>query len=131
MGNVLYPTFKEGLLNKQHNLLSDTVKVALVDVASSVYNAGHQFVSDIAPGIVARSPALTGKTTTGGLFMAAYTTIPVVTGPSVEALALFVDKGGADSANPLMGWIDDPAITYDPNGSDAEIRWSTAGIFTL
>jgi hypothetical protein len=131
MANALYSPFKQGLLSKQFDLPNDVVKAALVDGASATFSAAHQFLSSISAGVVAKSPALTGKTITDGVFKAAYVTLPGVVGPSVEVVVVYVDKGGADSANPLVGWIDAPAIAYNPNGSDAEIRWSASGIFTL
>lgn len=131
MANVLYPKFKEGLLIKQFDLQSEVVKVALVDKALAVFNPAHAYLSSIAAGVVARSPALTAKSTTDGTFVTANTLIADVFGPSVEALAVWIDRG-ADGANPLIGWIDtDPPIAYSPNGSDAEIRFSASGIFSL
>jgi hypothetical protein len=131
MANVLYPKFKEGLLIKQFDLLAEVVKVALVDMANAVYNPAHTYLSSVAAGIVARSPALAGKAITNGTFTADNTLIDDVFGPSVEALVLWIDRG-ADGANPLVGWIDtDPPIAYSPNGSDAEIRFNPAGIFAL
>lgn len=131
MANALYPKFKEGLLGQQFNLLTEVVKICLVDQAVAQYNAAHVYLSQIAAGIVARSPALTSKTITNGNFKTDNTLIEDVFGPSVEALAVYVDRG-ADGANPLVGWIDtDPPIAYSPNGSDAEIRFNAAGIFAL
>ena len=130
MANALYPKFKENLLAKQYDFPNDAVKAALVDSAAASYNAAHQFVSSIASGIVARSPNLASKTITNGVFDAADVTLTAVSGASVEAVALYIDKG-SDATNPLVGWIDNPVIAYNPNGSDAEIRWSASGIFAL
>jgi len=130
MANVLYPKFKEALLNKQFDMLTDSVKVALVDGGAASYNAAHQYLASIASAIVARSPALASKTIALGVFDAADVTLTAVTGPSVEIVAVWIDKG-SDATNPLVGWIDTPTIAYNPNGSDAEVRFNASGIFAL
>jgi hypothetical protein len=139
MANALYDKGREGFLDGSFNWLSNTIKVMLVNTTSYTVNlATHQFVSDVAGGaIVQRSSALASKTATAGVANAANVTFSAVTGATVGALIIFVDAGGADTANRLIAYLDTVqgggALSVTPNGGDITIQWDTGAnkIFKL
>lgn len=106
MANVVYPKAKEAFLSGGINLVTATVKVALIDTADYTYSAGHQYLSDVpAAAREEISAALTGKSVTNGVFDADDTNFPGATGDPSEALIIFVDTGTA-STSPLIAYID-------------------------
>jgi hypothetical protein len=133
MANVLYPKFKESILQAGVNLSSGSVKALLVDLADYTYSASHQYLSDVAAaGRVATSGALTTKTFTNGLFDADNASFTSVTGDQSEALIIFVDTGSA-ATSPLVAFFDTSVtgLPVTPNGGDINITWNASGIFQL
>lgn len=129
MANALYPKGKKKILDADIDLLTDTIKAMIVDGADETYNAADEFVSDIASaGIVGRSNALTGKTTTGGLFDADNGVVPSASGDPIEVVVLYKDTG-SDATSPLIAWMD--VSSYSPTGVDANIAWHPSGIFAI
>jgi len=123
MANAIYPKAKENLLKGNINLMSDTIKLVLVDGADYTYSTGHDALADIPAGArVGTSPALTGKTVTNGVFDAANLTISNVTGDEFEIAILYVDSG-SEATSFLMAYMDEqPSLI--PNGGDVNINWS-------
>jgi hypothetical protein len=131
MANALYPKGKKKILDGDIDFLADDIKFLLIDLADYTYDAADEFVSDVAAGaIVARTAALSGKTTTDGTFDADDPTAAAVTGDPLEALILFKDTG-ADATSPLIGYIDTPAISFTPNGSGVIVNLDPLGIFSI
>lgn len=133
MANLLYPKYKEALLQAGVNLSSGTVKVALVDTGTYTYNAAHDFYDDVSAAVVGTPQTLSSKTFTGGVFDAADVTFTAVTGASVEALVVYVDTGTA-STSPLVAYIDSATgLPVTPNSGDISISWDngSAKIFAL
>jgi hypothetical protein len=131
MANVVYPLYKQVLLQAGINLATSTVKAALVDTGVYAYSGTHQYYSSISSAVVANSAALTGKTFTNGLFGSADPTFSAVTGPTAEALVLWVDTG-TPSTSPLIVFRD-TAVTglpVTPNGGDLTVA-AGAGWFQL
>ena len=134
MANAIYPKYKETILGAatNTNLLTGTVKVALVDTGTYTYNAAHQFYSSVT-GVVG-TPQTIGatKSVTNGVFDGADVTYTAVTGNSVEALVIYVDTGTA-STSPLVAYIDTSVtgLPVTPNGGDITITWNASGIFAL
>lgn len=134
--NVLYPKFKEQLLQAGINLSSVTVKALIVDLASYTYNAAHEFLSDIPVGMrVAESAALAGKTFTNGVFDANDTlfTAPAA-GTTAEAVVLYVDTGSAATSR-LIQYADDAGwgLPITTNGQDINLVFDNGAnkIFAL
>jgi hypothetical protein len=132
--NKLYPKAKQSFESQSPSIDmdSDTIKWMLVKTAQA-FNAAHQFVSDLTgANIVARSPALTSKSVTGGVFLAAAATFTAPAAGSICNLILFKDAGGADSANPLI-LLDDTGtnLPCTTDGNDVTITPNAAGIFAL
>ena len=134
MANAIYPKYKETILGAATitNLLSGTVKVALVDTGVYTYNAAHQFVTSLT-GVVGTAQTIGAtKSVTNGLFDGGDVTFSAVTGNSVEALVIYVDTGTAGTS-PLVAYIDTgvTGLPVTPNGGDIGITWNASGIFQL
>lgn len=134
MANAIYPKYKETILGAatNTNLLTGTVKVALVDTGVYTYNAAHQFVTSLT-GVVGTAGTIGAtKSVTNGLFDGGDVTFSAVTGNSVEALVIYVDTGSA-ATSPLVAYIDTgvTGLPVTPNGGDISINWNASGIFQL
>ncbi|WP_423833346.1 hypothetical protein [Streptomyces manipurensis] len=129
MASALYPSFKQLLLGGDIDLAADDIRAVIVDTADYTYNAGHDFLDDVAAGArVAVSGALASKTITGGVFDAADVTFTAATGDSVEAIVLYKHTG-SDATSPLVAYIDGVSVT--PNGGNIVAQWHPSGIFAL
>lgn len=129
--SALYPGFLQTLLSPGVNLVTADVRAQLIDTADEVYLATDNFLSDItAAGLVGSAVALANKTVTNGVFDADDTTIPAVSGDSVEAVLLYINTG-VNTTSRLIGFFDGVALT--PNGSGVLIQWPSVAsrIFAL
>ena len=134
MANAIYPKYKETILGAatNTNLLTGTVKVALVDTGVYTYSAAHQFVSSLS-GVVGTAGTIGAtKSVTNGLFDGGDVTFTAVTGNSAEALVIYVDTGTAGTS-PLVAYIDTSVtgLPVTPNGGDITVTWNASGIFQL
>ena len=134
MANAIYPKYKEVILGAatNTNLLTGTVKVALVDTGVYTYSAAHQFLTSLT-GVVGTAGTIGAtKSVTNGVFDGADVTFTAVTGNSVEALVIYVDTGTAGTS-PLVAYIDTSVtgLPVTPNGGDISITWNASGIFAL
>lgn len=134
MPNAIYPKYKETILGAatNTNLLTGTVRVALVDTGVYTYSAAHQFLSSLS-GVVGTAQTIGAtKTVTDGVFDGADVTFTSVTGNSVEALVIYVDTGTAGTS-PLVAYIDTgvTGLPVTPNGGNISITWNASGIFAL
>ena len=93
--NVLYPKYKEALLNKEHDMNTDIIKATLIDSADYTYGAAHTTyagchgVADVSK--VAVSPQLTSPTIVDGVFDTADFSWTAVTGDVCEAIIIWND----------------------------------------
>lgn len=125
MANTLYDAARQRFLEAQINWMTDTVKVLLVDTgAYTPQTAVHQYLSDISGSARIAGPVtLTSKTTTGGAADAADVTFSSVTGPSIEAIVIYIDTG-TESTSPLVAFIDTATgLPITPNGGDIIVTW--------
>jgi len=134
MANAIYPKYKETILGAatNTNLLSGTVKVALVDTGVYTYSAAHQFLTSLT-GVVGTAQTIGAtKSVTNGVFDGGDVTFPTVTGNTVEALVIYVDTG-TGSTSPLVAYIDTSVtgLPVTPNGGDITVTWNASGIFAL
>lgn len=121
--NVLYPKFKEALLQGLIDLSAASVKWMLIDTTVDGYDAANEFLGDITAG--ARGPstgALANKTFTDGVFDAddALWTAPAA-GTTYEAILLYVDTGNAATSR-LIQFIDEASVglPITTNGADID-----------
>lgn len=125
--NTLYLKAKERFLSGGIDLLTDTIKVSLLDADDVAFDAAHEFYSDISAAEIAVATLQT-KTVTDGVFNAADTTFSDVSGDVFEAMALWKDTGDP-ATSPLIAYIQLTPLT--PNGNDITVSWAASGIFAL
>ncbi len=133
MASVVYPKFKEALLQGDVDLTSVDVKCIAVDTADYTYSSAHDFLDDVPGGaIVATSPNLGSKTVTNGVFDAADTSFTAVTGDQFEAVILYVDSGSSATSY-LIAYIDSGSFPTTPNGADIIVTWDNGSnkIFSI
>lgn len=135
MANVIYPKYKEALLNSDGttDLDASNIKAVLVDLADYTYSAAHDFLDDVAvAGRVATSGNLASKTTTNGTFDAADFSFTAVTGDVCEALIIYIDTGSAATSR-LVAFYDTgvTGLPVTPNGGDINVTVNASGFFTL
>jgi hypothetical protein len=108
------------------DLVSDNLKVVLVDAADYTFSAAHDFLDDIAAGArVATSGNLANKTVTAGVFDADDITLSAVTGDPSEALVIYKDTG-TEATSSLICYLDTgTGLPVTPNGGDITIAWSS------
>jgi len=134
MANAIYPKYKEAILGGGTNtdLLTGTIKVALVDTGVYTYSAADQFLTSLT-GVVGTAQTIGAtKSVTNGLFDGGDVTYTSVTGNSVEALVIYVDTGTAGTSR-LVAYIDTSVtgLPVTPNGGNITITWNASGIFQL
>jgi hypothetical protein len=134
MANAIYPKYKEVILGAatNTNLLTGTVKVALVDTGTYTYNSADEFLTSLT-GVVGTAQTIGAtKSVTNGVFDGADVTYTAVTGNSVEALVIYVDTGTA-ATSPLVAYIDTgvTGLPVTPNGGNITVTWNASGIFAL
>lgn len=138
MANALYPKWKEAIEQATANSSlagsgTTGVYVALVDTGTYTYNASHEFYSSVASAQVGTEQELTSKTFTNGVFDAADSTFPSVSGATAEALVIFVKNAGANTTWRLVAYIDTgvTGLPVTPNGGNINVAWNASGIFAL
>lgn len=133
MANTVYDKAKEQFLQGGINLLTDDIRVILIDRADYTFDVSHEFLSSVpAAARVATSGALTGKTVTDGVFDAADPVFTAVTGDVSEDL-LYYKHTGADGTARLI-YYQDTNITNSPvtpNGGNINLTHAATGIFKL
>lgn len=135
MANALYDLGRQKFLEGSIVILTDNIKMVLVDTATYTVNlATDEFLDDIPAGErVATSGNLASKTSTLGVFDAADIVLSAVTGDVSEALVIYKDTGTA-STSPLIAFIDTATgLPVTPNGNDITITWDNGAnkIFKL
>lgn len=134
MANALYSKGKEKLMQAQINLLTDTIKVALVKSAYTVSLTTHEFLSDLGANVLGTNQVLASRSVTAGVFDAADSTWTAVTaGDTASHLVIFKDTG-VGATSPLIAYLD--TITNFPvttNGGDVVVTWDNGAykIFSL
>lgn len=131
MANVLYPLFKQALLNKEHDLNSDTIKAILSDAGDYTYSAAHDELADVAAGaIVATSSGLGSTTIASGVFDSADFSWTAVTGDQCEQVILYNDTHAGDA---LVAFYDSgmSGMPVTPNGGDINFTVHASGWFAL
>lgn len=135
MTNALYDKGRQKFLEGAIAILTDNIKIVLVDSADyTVDLVNHEFLSDIAgAGRVATSGNLAGKTSTAGVFDATDVTLATVTGDPSEYIIGYKDTGVAGTS-PLIWFIDTATgLAVTPNGGDINVIWDNGAnkIFKL
>ena len=130
MASAVYPKALEAFLKADIDLDTVAVNAVLLDLATYTYNAAHDFYDDLTGVVGSESGDFASKTYSNGVFDAADITFSSVTGVEVGAVAVFVDRGGAASADNLLSYNEfTSAVT--PNGGDITVQWNASGIFSI
>jgi|ERR1044071_6397782 hypothetical protein len=96
---------------------------------SSAYSSAHEFVGDLTGGsIIARSGALSGKTTALGVFDANNITVTSVSGSAFTHVILY--KYNASDASAILIAIFD-VTSFTPNGGDVNVVFNGSGLFSI
>ena len=134
MANGMYVKGLEQLMQAGINLVSDTIKVTLVDAADYTFDlAAYDFINDVPAGARVATATLASKSVTGGAFDAADVTFSGVTGDPSEALVVWKDTT-VEGTSPLIMYIDTATgLGVTPNGGDISVAWDngTNKIFKL
>ena len=138
MANRMYPKGKIAAYSKKFDLLTDPVKLVLVDLADYTPNfTTDEFLTVVPVGaIVGTAIALTGKTLTAGpsgdaiKFNSGTATLSAVTGDVSEAVLCYVETGTGS----YLLFLDDtatgtPGLPVTPSGVDVSISCPAAGWF--
>lgn len=138
MANVLYPKFKEALLNKEHDLNTDIIKASLIDSADYTYGAAHTTYVAGGSGVadaskVAVSPQLTSPTIVDGVFDTADFTWTAVTGDVSEAIIIWNDSTTTPTADALVAFYDTgmTGMPVTPNSGNINVTVHASGWFAL
>lgn len=125
MANAIYPKAKEQFLQGGINLLSVTVKVALIDTSAYTYSSAHEFYSSVS-GVVGTPQTLVGKSVTNGQLAADSVTWTALTGNTAEALLVYVDSGNPSTSR-LIAYQDTgvTGLPLTPNGGTVTLNWDT------
>ena len=131
MSAGLYDTGRDAFLNKKIDMVNDTIKCALVGAGYTADMNADQFWSSVAANVVGVPVALTGKSTSAGVFSADnVTSAAISTGSTVTQIVLYRDSGVAGTSQ-LIARED---YTSTPtNGGTISVNWDTGAdkIFKL
>lgn len=139
MANALYPLFKQALLNKEHNLDTDSIIASLVRKSGTdtggtyTYSAAHDEMTDFG-GTVADSSALGTTTIALGVFDCAdFSWSSVGAGNTVSIVALWNTTPTTPTADPLVAYYDTgmTGMPVTPNGGNINFTVHASGWFAL
>lgn len=124
MANSYYHSGRTAFATKQIDWVNDTIKAVLIDTAYYTFDVTHDWLSDIAAGARVSTVALVGKSMSAeGACDANDALFTALTGPSVEAVAIYRDSG-AEGTSQLIIYIDTASgLAFLPNGLDAYLVW--------
>lgn len=121
MANALYGKGRQRYQTGGINVLSDTIKVCLVQTSGGYTVAidTHEFWSDVGTSARVATPVtLSSKTADLGAFDAADATFSSVSGSAIGAIIIFKDTG-TEATSPLLAYIDTATgLPITPNGGD-------------
>jgi hypothetical protein len=138
MANALFDAYRNVVVQgTMTDLSTATVKAMFVDHADDVPStSADDFINDILSAArvpaIASCPVLSSKTfgVVGvGVFDAADTTFPLLSGDQSESLILFVDTGNEATSRLLAYWDTATGLPITPNGGDVIVQWNASGIY--
>jgi len=134
MANLVYPKFKNALLNGDVDMDAVTIQCVLVDLADYTYNAEHEFLTDLPAAARVAQVGLANPNigvVADGVFDGDDVVFNTVSGDEAEAVVLYVDTG-VEGTSRLVGFIDTaPGLPITPNGGNIPINWNASGIFQI
>ena len=136
MASTLYTTYKEICLtqNPAVDMDTDTIKARLYSTDDYTPSAGHDFLDDVTAYSGTADATLSNKTTTDGVFdntaTITFSGVNIDGAKLVHGVVIHKDAGGAESADPLICWLEF-AIAKTPNGGDIVVDWHSSGLFAI
>lgn len=128
MANAFYDLGLAKILDETIDLLTDGIKVALVQAALYTPDLStDEFLSDIpTPSVTAISNPLSGRTYSSNVFDALDITLDGVTGAQSDYLIIFQDTG-VTGTSPLIAFIDVASgqLPVVPNSQDIHVLWNS------
>jgi hypothetical protein len=131
VSNVLYNTFKQGLLNQDFYLTAQDIRATLLDTATYSFNLSHTlYYGDIPNVEKVAEVSLTSKTVVNGVFDTNNFTWTSVSGDLSEAILLW---SASHTNGRLIAYYDVgmTGIPIQPNGSDINVTVNGSGWFAL
>jgi hypothetical protein len=128
----LYPKTKAKMLQGQINLLTDVVRVVLVDTNTYTYDPAHEAFDELSGLVGSPSAPFASKTVSDlAIFDAENSILETVVGAESEALVIYIDSG-TPATDWLVAYIDSGnGLPVIPNGEDIDLVWNATGIFSL
>jgi hypothetical protein len=125
MANAFYKPGLKAFLDGGIDLLTDTIKVVLIDAADYTFSDAHDFLDDVAAGARIATATLASKTTTDGVFDAADVTFTSVTGDQFEAVIIYRDSG-VEGTSELICYIDTgTGFPLTPDGGNIDLTFDS------
>lgn len=128
MADAVYPKFKEKLGKALVDLEGDDIRVMYVG-SGYAYDAGHEYLADVAAYDNGRSGALQNKSIALGLFDADDIIFALTAAIPVNAVVLYVHTGN-DATAILICYLDEAAFT-PAAGQYIEKQFNPSGIFQI
>ena len=130
MANVLYPKFKQNLMEGDIDFDTGTVNAYLVDQTDYTYAATHELIADLPGAAQVATVALAGQTVTDGtLDVTTPFTFVAVTGDECDAVVISIDSGGSEY---LVAYYDTVSgLPITPTGGNIEVAVNASGLFDL
>jgi hypothetical protein len=134
MASALYDKGRNAFLKGDVDVLTDTIKIALLLTTYTPDLANHDFWDDVSAYQVGSSVTLGTKDATDGVFDAADATFLAVTGNEASYIAIYKDTG-TPATSTLIALLDTDVtgLPVTPNGGDIEVQWAATAnkIFKL
>lgn len=126
MANALYEEGKRALLNKELDIDTDTLTIALVKNTYTFSQSHTNVTTSITPNVAAVT-TLSGVTiSAAGVVDASDVTFPAVTaGDTISSIVIY--KG----TTPIVYLDTGVGFPFSTSGGDIAISWSVSGIFKL
>lgn len=134
MANRIYPKYKKASMSggATVNLLTGSVKAALVNTTSYTYSDSHEFLSDIpGPAIIATTGAFGSKSVTDlAAFQAGTVVASAVTGAEIDAVVIYIDTGSSTTSR-LVAYYDTgvTGLPVTPAGASYNVIPDASGLF--
>lgn len=140
ISSKFYPLFFKSAFDKELDLDSDTIKLALLKTGY-VFNTAHRYFSDVSAFQVAGTGytaggatcAITAPTYSGGVLSFdgadGYWANVQLIGANIPYFGALYDWTPAtDATRPLIGLVDFGGGDFAPNGGPMQVTWDPSGI---
>lgn len=127
MANGMYAHGKEGILDGTIVLLTDNLKITLIDEADDTIDlaADEDWADRAAASRVADSGNLASKAVLNGTFDAADVTFSSATGDQAESIDCRQDTGTEATSRLIFNIDTATGLPVTPNGGDITVTWDT------